>query len=69
MNSYLAIYENGNGYSCDCCRRTTFSTDVLEFENDEVAKTHAENYNKNNNKYLDSTITSIYALSSSIPIY
>lgn len=63
---YLLIFENGNGYSCNCCRRTWINTDTLEFENDEDAKTYIETHNKQNDITSDdhdSLITACYPIS------
>lgn len=69
MKPYLIIYEDGNGYHCNCCRNTWMTTETLEFENDEKAKSYTNSYNKNNDRERDSKITAVYALANSEPIF
>lgn len=69
MKPYLIIYENGNGYYCNCCRKTWITTSTMEFKNDEEAKSFVESYNKNNDRGKDSEITAIYPLANINPIY
>ena len=46
MKKYMLILENGNGYHCGCCRRTSDSHEIQEFENDDACKDYIKNYNE-----------------------
>lgn len=64
--TYLIEKENGNGYTCGCCRRTNVYTDTMEFDSDEDAKAYVERYNANYDRSSDdhdSRITACYPLS------
>lgn len=67
---YHVTYENGNGYSCQCCRNTWTVTDIEFFKSNEDAAKFAEDYNKKHDyNEKDSIIKSIYKLETETPIY
>jgi hypothetical protein len=62
---YMFVYENGNGYHCGCCRRTSEAHDTQEFENDEACLKYVESYNKgySNNRWdNDSRVEEVHQM-------
>lgn len=68
MNSYLFIYEKGNGYHCQCCRQTWLTTDVNEFNTDQEAMDFVEKF-KRENTGKDYKILTVYPLRDENPIF
>jgi len=69
---YLIITEDGNGYHCSCCRRTSKHHETMEFDSDQELKNYIESYNnvyKDDKWNIDSRITTAYKLSDDNPIY
>lgn len=63
---YLVVYENGNGYRCNCCRQTHTSVETIEFDSPEAAGEYASRVNSNDD---DVRVTAIYKLLSEKPVY
>ncbi len=65
---YLVVRTIGNGYFCNCCRRTDTQTEVMEFANDDAARQFAESSNVNWQEN-DNRIDYVYKLADINPVF